>query len=296
MLIIDSINRVHTVTDKIRLFLSDKSYINFLSTLKENNLTEEELLAIETSCIVFVDDNKILVCYVKDISGLRLVFLADNSFDFSYLTHKIWSRLELAAKNLGAELIQIEVPVNKVNQLVHTGGFIIENYIFEQSIGSEILPVELETMPIDFNNKNMMQKLAELEFITRINFPSSTLRLNDYFSSLAKDYMTFSTIPNLKGFCIEDDPDKGFVIWWSDLVGKTALGIHVWVSPNYRGNGYGKSLMNSMINQMMQDEITMCSYFISASNIPSIKNALRSKGVLNYFVLNKQLNKFGNET
>jgi RimJ/RimL family protein N-acetyltransferase len=166
----------------------------------------------------------------------------------------------------------------------------MENYIFEKKINIHLNKALHQVSRIDLKDKQLMEKLAEHEFITRIKYPSSSFGPKDNASVLLEEYQTLTDFPGCAGLSIGNDLSKGFIIWWSNLTNKSTIVLHMWVSENHHGQGLGQDLLNAMLSQLELDKIINCRYFVSAGNIGAIKSLLRSAFTLKFFVLNKVVN------
>ena len=293
MLVVDSNGTVNFNTPDPKLFLSAEDYSHFLRILAESEINESTFLELETYCLVFIDSNFFLICNTKEVAGLRMSVFNNSKMDFALLNDMAWDRLELAAKHFGADLIQMEVPTDSFKILNSFSNVLVENYIFERVITSELLPVTCNIGFIDFNDQKIMRKLAELEFNARLLFPSATVRAKDKYSSILEEYLSYSQIPGLHGVSLDNDPAKGYMLWWSDPVKQIAVTMFAFIAPEFRGKGYGTQLTNAMINHMGQEKIKMSTYFVGATNTASVKNALKGGYKLNYFALNRQISKTG---
>ena len=293
MLVVDSNGTVNFNTPDPKLFLSAEDYNHFLKILAENEVNESIFLELETRCLVFIDSKFFLICNTKEVAGLRMSVFNNSKMDFALLNDTAWDRLELAAKHFGADLIQMEVPADSFKILNSFSHVLVENYIFERVITSELLPVTCNIGFIDFNDQKIMRKLAELEFNARLLFPSATVRAKDKYSSILEEYLSYSQIPGLHGVSLDNDPAKGYMLWWSDPVKQIAVTMFAFIAPKFRGKGYGTQLTNAMINHMGQEKIKMSTYFVGATNIASVKNALQGGYKLNYFALNRHISKTG---
>lgn len=296
MLIVDSNDKMHLDVNSLKSLLSTESYDLFLAILKENSIDEETFIKNDTACIVFVDSKYFFVSHVKEIAGLRLVMLTNSQMDFSNLSEKTWSHLEFVAKKFEADLIQIEVPFEKIRELNSYNKILLENYVFERFLDNTPTSVTLTVTPMDFSNTALVNKLAELEFLARLDFPHSTVRTKDSFKSISEEYAMMAGFPEFEGACIENDPNKGFMLWWSIKDKHEAFAVYAWVSEKYRGQSFGKNLVNAMINKLSGDGVKHCIYFVGAGNIPSIKNAMKGGFKIYSFVLNKHVGKAGRQS
>jgi ribosomal protein S18 acetylase RimI-like enzyme len=287
MLVLDSNNNLYKKIDNHKTIMNFESYEKFTKILQENKITELDFVQDDLSSVIFIDDKNFYLCQMRDLAGLRLLVLNDSNIDFSLLNEMSWKKLEFVAQHIGADLIQISVPYQNMKKIKPIHNVFMENYVFEKNIHVHLEKVIHQTTQIDFKDKQLMQKIAELEFLTRIKFPSSSFGPKDNFSDLLEEYKTLADFSGCAGISIDNDPTNGFIVWWSNLYKKSAIVIHMWVSENYRGQGCSQDLLNAMMSQLALDNINECRYFVSATNIGAIKSLFRSGFILKFFVLNK---------
>ena len=289
MFILDINDKIHSDVCDLKSLLETSKYNIFSKILSENKIAESQFIANPSACIIHLDKTNILVCHMRDIAGLRFILLVHAGMNYGLLTDQAWMKMETAAAFSGADLIQVLLPFAEADRLNSFSNVLMENFIFEKDTAPSSLPGQLLTTPIDFNDQKCMQKMAELEFLTRLKFASTTYQPKDNFSVVLEEYLTMGETPGMGGVCIENDPRKGFMIWWSMPEKQSSIGIHLWVSENHRGFGYGEHLLSAMMNQLYLDNIKVCRCFMSALNLSVIKTFLKYDFKLNYFVLNRIL-------
>lgn len=268
------------------LSLTPELQIKFNKILINNYIPKKEFIESNKNGIVYLNSSSFLLCQLRDLAGLRLTTLNDSDFDYNNLNEGLHLKLESVSSQIGADLIQLLIPINKMKNLSLKKNFLIENFVFEKNTSIESPTNSINFSKLNLSNPTLLKKLAELEYIQRIQFPSTTFRPKDTYSIIANEYIDLPTIKGIDGLCIEGDPLKGFIIWWENERNKQSICVFVWVSEKLRGKSYGTSLLNQMSISLKAMNIEKSRSFISATNISSIKSHLKSSFELTYVSLN----------
>lgn len=292
MLVIDSENKIHSnITDLDRIFSSDQVDI-FNCILEENGfLQPAEFLFKQHACIIFLNKRDFIICEVKDLAGLRMIPLTDVKLSVNSYDKLVWDKLEMAAQYLRADMVQVLIPFPDLSKFKFRENLLMENYVFEKEIRGCADDRNPIVTKLDFYNSEHVYKIAELEFLTRLIFPSSSYKPKDNFLNLLAEYQSFNLDSDTDGLSISDDPALGHIIWWRDPIKRSAIVIHLWISEANRGRRYGRMLLNSMIDVLKKNETNRCRYFVSASNISAIKTLMQCDFVLKYVVVNRLISK-----